>query len=318
MRPIPLTVSALLFLAACGPVNQGTQEPIGPTLEPPAVGEGFQFAMDYTVPAHSEAWVCAVYPIPIEELSAVHSVEYEQNPGMHHMTISTTGFDAPEVDYGMRNCQGLYDEMMDNIIAVFGSQGSDHDVMTLPDGVAANLPPNLDIVHEIHYVNVSDEPVDLFSRVNAYVIPQEEVTDGIWGGQVRDENIHIPAASTHTEWSRCVMNRDVEVLFLASHTHGLGVEFTVAPFDGVETGDVFYRNDDLHEPKIVQYEPPMVVPEGAGFEFQCTWDNPGSEPVIYGVTAEDEMCNLALVHTPFDPLASCVVVETSDGVLWEG
>ena len=40
--------------------------------------------------------------------------------------------------------------------------------------------------------------------------------------------------------------------------------------------------------------------------------------ITYGLTAEDEMCNLAIVHTPFDPTASCVVVETSDGVLWEG
>jgi hypothetical protein len=38
--------------------------------------------------------------------------------------------------------------------------------------------------------------------------------------------------------------------------------------------------------------------------------------VNYGLTSTDEMCNLAIVHTPFNMSALCEVVETSDGVLW--
>ena len=103
---------------------------------------------------------------------------------------------------------------------------------------------------------------------------------------------------------------------MASHTHGLGQEFTVAPFDGATVGDVFYVNDDLHEPKIVQYEEPLGVPAGQGFEWSCTWSNPNDFPVEYGTTTADEMCTLAVVHTPFAPSAQCEVVEPSDGVLW--
>ena len=81
-------------------------------------------------------------------------------------------------------------------------------------------------------------------------------------------------------------------------------------------GEVFYRNTDLHDPMIVQYDPPMQLPAGQGFEYTCTWDNPRDEPVEYGTSALNEMCNLALVHTPFSMSAECEVVETSDGVLW--
>ncbi len=112
------------------------------------------------------------------------------------------------------------------------------------------------------------------------------------------------------------MNEDVEVLFLAGHMHRLGIEFTIAPFDGTETGDIFYRNDDWHVPGIEQYDTPMVVPAGTGFEYACTWRNTTDETVEYGLSAADEMCNMAIVHTPFSLSALCEVVATSDGVIW--
>jgi len=311
-----LTLLALTLLVTGCDASNNNQEPT-PTLEPPAPGDGFQMAMSTTVEPGSEAWICSVYPIPITETAPVHSVEFIQNEGMHHMTLSTTGVNGPEIEYGLHDCNVLYEQMMDSFTMIFGSQSTDYGDMILPDGIAASLPPDIDIVHEVHFINTTDEPIELYSVVNAYTIPEDEVVAGIWGGQVRDETIHIPANSQHTEWTRCLMNREVDVLFLASHTHDLGVEFTIAPYDGTTVGDVFYRNTDLHDPMIVQYDPPMPLPVGQGFEYTCTWDNPRDEPIEYGTSTLDEMCNLALVHTPMDILAKCEVVETSDGVLWE-
>jgi hypothetical protein len=306
----------LLPLASCaGPEEPGDLWP-SPTLEAPLPGEGFQMALDYTVPPGEEVWICNVFPIPTDGPAPVYSVEFEQTPGMHHMTISSTGLTPPPTEHGLRECGELYDELMDSVVAVFGSQGSSHDVMNLPPGVAATLPANIDIIHEMHFVNVTDQPIEIFSRVNVYTMDPADVEEGIWGGQVRDEFISLPPEATTTEWSRCVFNRDVAVLFLASHTHGLGQEFTVAPFDGETVGEVFYVNDDLHDPKIVQYIEPMLIPEGQGFEWTCTWDNPNDFEINYGLTSADEMCNLAIVHTPFDVSAQCEVVATSDGVLW--
>ncbi len=59
------------------------------------------------------------------------------------------------------------------------------------------------------------------------------------------------------------------------------------------------------------------MPAGAGFEYACTWRNDTDDMVPYGLDSQDEMCNLAIVHTPFSMSAQCEVVETSDGVLWE-
>jgi len=299
--------------------TQDIEEEAFVPLAPPPEGEGFQLSMEYEAPPNSETWICDIYPLPTTDFSMVNWVELQQTPGTHHLTLSTLGLTPIGLEPGRYDCNDLYGEnsLMEDQIMFYGNQGDGDSTMLLPEGIAATLPPALDVIHEMHFVNVTDEPISVFSRLNAWTIPAEEYVEGIWGGSFRDEHIEIPPFATHTEWSRCVMTEDVEVLFVASHTHEKGVKFTVAPFDGETTGDIFYINEDWHVPMITQYEPPMIVPAGQGFEWSCTWDNPTGETVNYGLDSTDEMCNLALVYMPFSMTAECEVVETSDGVLWK-
>lgn len=315
-----MILSALLLAACTTEAEDSAVEPGIPVLEPPQSGEGFQVSMFGKAPAFSEVWLCEVYALPTTDASAVNWVDYLQNGGTHHMTLSTTAMSETPIEPGSYDCADLYADttLMQDVVMMFGTQGEPEGRLQLPEGVAANLPAGIQLLHEVHYVNTTAEDVDIYSYLNGWTIPQEEVVSGIWGGSVRDEHINIPPASTHTEWSRCVMNEDVEVQFLASHTHARGKNFTIAPFDGTTTGDIFFANDDWHSPLITQYNPGRVVPAGQGFEFGCTWENTGDTPVNYGLTAEDEMCNMAIVFTPFSTSAECVVVETSDGVIASG
>jgi hypothetical protein len=315
-----------LFLIACAPPaedkkpDDGPAEEARPVLEPPPAGEGFQIAISGTAEAYSEAWICEISQIPIEEMTAIQWVEFNQNAGTHHTTLSALGLNGEsDIEYGRYDCNDLYgdESLMSDQIMFFGTQGDATGTMSLPEGTVANLPPNIDILQEIHYVNPTEETVEIYSEVNAWSIPQSDVEEMIWGGNVRDENIEIPANSSHSEWSRCVFNEDVEVLFLASHQHGMGTRFTIAPFDGETTGDILFDNPDWENPMITQYETPIAVPAGQGFEWTCHWDNPTDKTVTYGATSEDEMCNMSVVFTPFSMSAECTVVETSDGVLWE-
>lgn len=308
-----------LFLLGCAvPAVGDSADSSLPTLAPPAQGEGFQAAMTATAEPYSEAWWCAVYDLDTTTASAVNRVEYLQNEGTHHMTLSTTVLSDSPLEPGMHACDTLYSDtdLMESAVMMFGNQGAGEGSLQLPEGVAALVPAGIQVVHEVHYVNATDAPVELYSYLNAYTIPEAEVTDTIWGGQVRDETIEIPAASTSTEWTRCVMNEDVEVHFLGSHSHALATAFRVATFDGTSTGEVFYENHDWHDPLITQYNPPLVVPAGTGFEYACDYRNDSDAPVSYGYTADDEMCNLTIVFTPGSVTAECKVVETSDGVLW--
>ena len=304
-----------------------------PVLAPPAEGDGFQMAMYGTAPPFSEVWLCSVYPLPIdaEGFTAVQSVEYNQNEGTHHFTLSALGFslsgqatESP-IAHGTYDCNDLYGDstLMEEAIMVFGGQGDAQGEMVFPEGTVANVPATIDVLHEVHFVNPTPDEVEIYSEINAYTVPQSAVEKSMWGGSVRDENIEIPANAEHTEWSRCVFNEDVEVLLLAGHQHELGTGFHIAPYNGEtgEVGEVFFSNDDWHTPDITQYEPPMMVPAGQGFEWTCDWNNTTDQVVRYGNEATDEMCNMAVVFRPVEGMisltAACEVVETSDGVLWQ-
>jgi hypothetical protein len=310
--------TVILSLLACTCSGSGDAPvPVVP-LQPPPTGEGFQLEMTGTAPAGKEAWLCAVYDAPNRDFAYAQRVQYQQNPGTHHMTISSA-LDASAIGVGpgLYNCEEVYrGRFMEEAIMLFGGQGDAEGELVLPDGIVADLPPGLRIVHEVHFLNTTSQDVELYSRVNVWTIPAAHRTEGIWGGSVRDEHINIPAgAQAHREWSRCRMNKDVDVLFFASHMHARGVEFTIAPWDGEAVGEVFYRNDDWHSPKIMKLDSMMHVKAGEGFEFACHWRNDSDRSVHYGTTAEDEMCNMVVVFTPFDMSAACEVVETSDGVL---
>ena len=308
------------WLGCQAPVDlEGTVSVVEPLPVPPE-GEGYQMEMTTTASAGEETWACAVYKAPNAVVANVNWVEFRQTEGMHHLTLSTTL--APGglgVEPGVYACDEIYSgAFMEEQVMMFGDSGNGDGILHLPEGVAAIVPPSIDIVHEVHFVNTSDKDVTLTSMLNIWTIPDEDVLSGIWGGSVRDENLHVPPNSTdYVEWTRCEMNVDVDVLFLASHMHERGVEFTIAPWDGASTGEVFFTNDDWHDPKITQYDPPISLKTGEGFEFTCHWTNPDPIEVNYGLAATDEMCNMAIVHTPMDFSALCKVVETSDGVVPE-
>jgi hypothetical protein len=305
-----------------------------PVLEAPSSLDGFQLSMYGTAPPFSEVWLCSVYPLPVEAagFTAVQSVEYNQNEGTHHFTLSALGFslsgtetESP-IEHGTYDCNELYSDsaLMEEAVMVFGGQGEPQGEMVFPEGTVANVPATIDVLHEVHFVNPTPDEVEIYSEVNAYTVPQTAVEKSIWGGSVRDENIEIPPNSVHTEWSRCVFNEDVEVLLLAGHQHELGTRFDIANYNGEtgEVGEVFFSNDDWHTPNITQYSTPLAMNAGQGFEWTCEWNNTTDETVVYGNDSTDEMCNMAVVFRPVEGMismtAACEVVEASDGVLWEG
>jgi hypothetical protein len=112
-------------------------------------GEGFQLSMNTVVDPYAEAWICSVYPIPIDEPADVNSIEFIQTEGLHHMTLSTPSlFDSP-LPHGMYNCEDLYTEMLADQVTFYGNQGFAEGTMFLPEGVG-ELFRQLEEGHVLH------------------------------------------------------------------------------------------------------------------------------------------------------------------------
>lgn len=316
----PLALLLLLSSAALGCTSE--DDPVtapGPTrLAPPAEGAGQQLRMEALAPAYSEIWLCEVKKFPGEGIQYVNAVDSLQSDTMHHMDVMALAFTDVDLEPGLYDCAALYEEhasLMEDGMIIYGAQAGEQNIQ-LPEGVAAPIPGGIEVMQEIHYVNTSGEDKTVFSDINTYTMPQEEVTETIWGTVVRDTHLNIPPMSAHQEWTRCVMTEDIQLLFLASHTHRLGQSVTVRPFDGKTVGEQMYENTAWESPRLEDFtQQSKIIEKGTGFEFTCDFQNNTTDMVNWGFLATDEMCQIALVYTPGNAEIACDVVESSDGVL---
>jgi hypothetical protein len=299
----------IAILASCS--SKDSTEP--ELLAPPAASEGFQLKMDTKAAASTETWACQVGTLPIDGPIGAHAVLHKINHPTHHITISFPLTAGVALDEGMYDCKQLYADhpQLMEATEIYGGQG-DGAQLTLPDGVAAKLPGPMQILFELHYVNTTPADVDLQARVNVYTVPIETVKQGIWGTQMRNEKLDIPPHANKTETSRCVVSKDVDVILLASHTHGLGQKATIKSFDGKTVGAQVYENDDWARPLLQQFDPPLHVAAGTGFELSCDYLNNTDHTVNYGLKSTDEMCNMTMVFVPEDPTVKCDITYQSE------
>lgn len=316
----PLTLCLLTLLVACGGdgTNASTASTPSDRLAVPAEGEGYQLSMEAVVPAGEEAWLCQIGKFPGQGVNHIDRVVSKQTDAMHHMDVMILAFTDVDLPPGTYDCTELYAEyasLMEEGLIVYGAQAADQELQ-LPDGISAPIPGSIPVMQEIHYVNTTTEDQHVYSDINVYLMDVEDVTGSIWGSVVRDSHLNIPPNATHSEWTRCVMNQDVDLLFMASHTHELGESVQVRTFDGSQTGELIYENTDWESPFVKDFtDQTFHVPAGSGFELTCTFDNDRPEEVNWGFNATDEMCQIALVYTPGDQDIACEVVQSSDGVL---
>jgi len=301
------SVLVLLVVSGC---SSSSGEDVLPAPDP---RDGIQVAYAIEVAPGAEAWKCNVLDLPTDKWMSVNHVESVQNASMHHMDLIAIALAAPDLPPGEYDCADVYAQyprLMDDGIIVYASQQATQQI-TLPAGTVAELLPKMRVMHEIHFVNPTEEPLQAFSKINAYKYPDDKVTQQIWGGAVRDLDIRIPAgANAHVEWTRCVMNEDVDVLFLSTHTHQLARRAEIRLFDGTATGERIYVNDDWHAPPLQDYTAsPLHVPAGHGFELSCHYTNHSDREVRWGFAADDEMCQIALVFTPGETKRKCEIVE---------
>jgi hypothetical protein len=297
------------ILASCGSKDSANDE----LLAPPAATEGFQLKLDVTAPAASETWACQVSSLPIDGPVGAHAVVHRVNRSTHHLTITLPLTAGVGLDEGMYDCNQLYADhpQLMEATELYGGQG-DSAQLTLPDGVAAKLPGPMQILYEVHYVNSTADAVDLQARVNVYTVPIDTVKQGIWGTQMRNEKLNIPPHANKTEVSRCVVNKDTDVILLATHTHGLGKETKISTFDGHTVGAQVYGNLDWSRPELKQFDPPLHVTAGQGFDLSCSYFNGTDHTVSYGLKSTDEMCNLTMVFVPEDPTVKCGITYQSE------
>jgi Copper type II ascorbate-dependent monooxygenase, C-terminal domain len=301
---------AALALAACG--DDEPSSPDDELLEPPAPGEGVQFAMTTSLEPGVEAEHCLFVQGPDEEIWITRD-EARFDLGSHHVLLYETGYDeiptekqdgTPVDTSGVFDCTDGATNGWDITKLIAGSQNATGDSMIrFPEGVAMPVRAGAVLLMNVHYINASDEEIEPEARMNLHTIPEEEVdTEGdllfLYNPLIR-----VPAEGTSRARWRCPVHEDITIANVQSHMHARGVGFA-AMVGGEE--EPFYENEAWSEVEVKSFEPFLEVPAGSSLEYFCDYRS-GEDRVVYqGPRSTDEMCMLIGSYYPADPrTANC-------------
>ena len=293
---------------------------------PPPPGEGYQLHLPpFKIEPGTEREVYYATQItdengnPIEGDIFINRVEIFYPSGSHHFIIyriTEEGLAKGILDNGIVpdiavNPEDTFRELdtddPDPVLGVFGGDRlfvvgtqTDETLFEFPEGVGLRMPG--DTVYDLnsHYINLlGDETLLGETYVNIYTIPEEEVQYEAIEIFVNNRSIKVPPGTTRVAKMTWYVEDELErrghdpsaelsVFLLTSHMHRHGELFEIFQRS---SGDLLHRSIAYDDAPIDLFNPVLRLDADDGLRFQCTHNNyDTNEPLIFGLTSEDEMC----------------------------
>jgi len=300
-------------------------------LDPPASGEGFQFASDeFEVPQGTESQDC--YFFKVSELAQaggldptqpvnLHQIHIAQRDGSHHMnifrvrTIVNLGPDGGLVQKGTNGAGECFKSPnWADWPLVANSQAAGAVDWTYPDGVANIFQPDEWLMLQTHYVNASTQttPQKGLVRVNFHTIPTGEVKHELGTIFATKQSIRICESNPTPSFSgSCQINSAAPVRIIGAngHFHSRGKVFDMYTWDGTSTATPpasqrFYESKAWDEPPMLHSpELDVGVPAKGGIFYTCSyqWQMPSPALGCQGLNDLDQSTYM----TPTDKLDCC-------------
>jgi hypothetical protein len=238
---------------------------------------------------------CIKVRLPNAEPIAINRIVNELSSSSHHFVVSSIDDDkAGDEQPDPFDCEPFRAPLLGAPLTI----SQKHlDTYNTPAGVGYPLVAHQMIHLELHYINLSDKPVDIEAHTNLYPMAAGEMQQEASVMLVGDLQIQIPAKSSHTLGPKYQALpptlEGVNIFAMTGHTHRLGTNVSVGTspsVDGPVTSKYDLQDFVWDEPEVRTFSPAFQVPQGGGFTFSCTWNNPTNEPVIFGESANQEMC----------------------------
>jgi hypothetical protein len=193
------------------------------------------------------------------------------------------------------------------------TQKKDDDI-ELPAGVAYNLAAGQVMHLELHYLNVGSEPLDVSAETELFAAPAatplQEATVMLIGTADFSIAPHTNG-STGPKFTALPEEMDgVHFFAITGHTHRFGtdVQVSAAASEG-QAGTLLYAPQPFiwDAPEMKRLEPAAVIPAGGGFSYQCKWNNPSEDTIMFGESALAEMCFFWAYYYPKKPVTNVLL-----------
>jgi hypothetical protein len=233
-----------------------------------------------------ERTVCQVLDLGNEAPAVVRSIRTSLTLGSHHMILYRTDAEATDTPQPCGSFP-LGDDTL------FIAQQSD-TALDYPDGAALPIQAHQHVRVEIHYINYTEEPIDVEGSVHFDLVPPDPSLAPVGLLFTGLPVLQIPPRSAHEVHSFHAIPSDWRVFGLTSHTHQLGEHALLRRATGVSDPDaeLLHESFDWAEPPLDIFEPPLGFEGDEGLWLTCKYYNPHDHYVTFGSGFEDEMCFL--------------------------
>lgn len=293
---------------------------------PPLPGEGYQLRLPpFKIEPGTEREVYYATQIkdengnPVEGDIFINRVEIFYPAGSHHFIlyrITETGIQKGFLNNGVVpdaavNPGDTFRELdTDDPDPVFGFFGvdrlfvvgtqTDETLFEFPEGVGLRMPG--DTIYDLnsHYINLlGTDTLVGETYVNIHTIPEEDVQYEAVEIFVSNRSINVPPGTTRVAKMTWYVEDELDkrghdlgtelsVFLLTSHMHRHGELFEI---NQRSTGKLLHRSIAYDNAPITRFDPVLRLGPDDGLKFQCIHNNyDTNEPLIFGLTSEDEMC----------------------------
>ncbi len=239
----------------------------------------------------------------LETDAPTNVVRFSQTNGgyAHHFNLHAASFDH---EPGEGACPDFIGAFVDSRTIYPGTR--DQGPAVMPAGVAYVLEAGQQMFFNLHLFNGGDEPVTDTVRVDLDI--GDPSREWIPAGTVAltSLTIEIPPRSDGSATTECPYPVDVNLISMTSHTHGRSTLVTANLYEDGIAGEEIYRSDTWADPAIAQFDPALFIPRGTGITATCEYSNPDDRTIVYGGTADDEMCFVFGHYFPGPALLPCI------------
>lgn len=300
---LPVAIILTLASASCNgsvPVDTTPPDPIVLDLPPVPLAVGEENLSD-----------CQSISLNNDETLYVNAVHMHADPGWHHSNWTWVPEDEFPGEDGTWRCR---DREFSEVTAalrgggVFFAQSTqateEHQVF--PEGTIYIIPPRSKIIGSIHLINTTGAPTESAIGFQVDLLARGQVTRVLQPLAIDNRGIELDPRATTEAVTQCDFDRtvtgdlDVEVFYVLPHYHGFADGMRVEIFGGDRDGEVVFETmGGIGNALGGPIDPPISLLGAQGLRMRCTYTNPGSETIMWGALASQEMCTmLAYVSGP--------------------
>jgi hypothetical protein len=260
---------------------------------------------DFAIPASGpDIYRCFVIPTNLVKQTFLSAIDFRPgNRGVvHHISayLDTSGAgrkrDEAEKGPGYTSFSGPGIPFFEELC--FWNAG--HEPSRLPAGIGLRLPPQTDVIVQVHYHPSGKAEVDR-TRIGVY-FSREKIKQALHWNSASNVEFRLPAGESDIEvigtW---FVPTDLEALAVSPHMHMLGhdMRMLIVYADGRTHDLIHIPHWDPSWQNTYYFEKPIPIPKGSLVKVVAHFDNsahprnPNQPPklVKWGPSVSDEMCD---------------------------